>query len=373
MKNSPKDVNVTENKTELQSLNTVSNLAIQSTLPAYFSGTPEDQERLESLVLSIEKEAGSLIYDMSKKEDQAACRSMAANIAKAKTALDNAGAAKKSEYTQFTKVIDATRKKTFDRLQKLQQNVRAPLTELEESEKARKKHHEDLLEKISAAGDPTMTSADLKKIIDDLELMSTGEEWEEYRADAIEAKNATLYRVTQYYNNNKQAEDNAEELRLLREESAQLKAEAEDRRRKDEAEAAAKEAAAAAIEAEKQRSAQAAAEQERIQNQLKQQLADQEAAALEASRQAEERAQREIEAAKQAQRQAEEKRQADAAEAARVAAEVEAQRQADAVLLKQAISDTMEDLISGGIPKTHAKKVVDLIRNNKVIHLSMKI
>ncbi len=375
MTNETKDVNQaqTKNNTNMVSLDTVSNLAAQSTLPAYFSGKPEDQERLAALIDQIEKEAKSIVFDMDTKEGQAACRTMAANIAKAKTAIDGAGATKKAEYTRYTKAIDAERNKARDRLQTLQNEVRAPLTKIEESEKARKKHHEDRLQKISAAGDPTMTSEELKKIIDDLNEMGTGEEWEEYRADAIEAKNATLYRVTQYYNTNKQAEEDRHELRLLREKSAKLEAEAEERRKKDEMEAAAKQAAAEAIEAEKQKAAEADAESERVQNQLREQLAAQEAAAAEATRKAQEDAQRQIQEAQEARQRAEEQAKAEAAEAAKQAAEAEEKRQADAVLLKQAIADTMEDLVTGGIPKIHAKKVISLIRANKVIHLSMKI
>ena len=100
------------------------------------------------------------------KQGQATCRSLAAKVASAKATLDKAGKAKKDEYTVYTKLIDQDRNFAKERLQKLQDEIRAPLTEIEEREKQRIATHEANLAAITVDTTATWLKSD-----DDFEKM----------------------------------------------------------------------------------------------------------------------------------------------------------------------------------------------------------
>ena len=111
-------------------------------LPQLFGKRVESQAAIEEVISKIETESRSITFDINTKDGQATCRSLAAKIASAKSTLDKAGKAKKDEYTVTTKLIDADRNLAKSRLQALQDEIRQPLTALEQREAQRKAQHE---------------------------------------------------------------------------------------------------------------------------------------------------------------------------------------------------------------------------------------
>lgn len=86
---------------------------------------------LDPIIEAIEREARSLVPDISTASGRKSVASNAAKVAKAKTYLDDIGKSYVAELKELPKKIDAARKSMRDRLDALKDEVRAPLTEYE--------------------------------------------------------------------------------------------------------------------------------------------------------------------------------------------------------------------------------------------------
>lgn len=95
---------------------------------AVFTG---ENDALEQLILQIEAEALALIADVSTAKGRDAIRSNAANVAKAKVRIDDAGKTLVADLKEMPKKVDASRKAVRDRLDNLRDTVRQPLTNWE--------------------------------------------------------------------------------------------------------------------------------------------------------------------------------------------------------------------------------------------------
>lgn len=324
-------------------------------LPQLFGKRVENQAALEEIISKIETESRSITFDVNTKEGQATCRSLAAKIASAKSTLDKAGKAKKDEYTVTTKLIDADRNLAKDRLQKLQDEIRQPLTELEQREKQRKAQHEINLSMISDFTDLIgAQSSTISERITALQDKVISDEWEEYKAEALESKDSVLKALRTEFEMVKKREDEQAELARLRAEQAQREQQEREERIAQEATAKAK------ADAERQ-ARQVAQEAERKEREAKERearlIAEKEAAELRAKQQAEEAAQRER----------------DAIEAERLEAErLEAKRQANKKHREAVFFQAKDDLVAGGIDEEIAKQVIKLIHANKVANVTIK-
>ena len=323
-------------------------------LPALFGVREDGKSGIESIVETIETEAKAIVFDIDTKQGQATCRSLAAKVASAKATLDKAGKAKKDEYTVYTKLIDQDRNFAKERLQKLQDEIRAPLTEIEEREKQRIAAHESNLANI-AIDTTGFDSAALDQAIKKLENMGIGDEWEEFKLKALETKESELLRIRPIYQQVKQYESEQAELAKLRAEQAEREQKEREARIAKEAE----ERAIAEAEAKAKRLAEETARKEREAAEREARLiAEKEAAELRAKQQAEEAAKRERDRI-EAERQAEEaERQAEEAE--RIKREND-KKHRDTVFI-----NAKDDLIANGIDEEAAKAVIKLIHAGKV-------
>ncbi|KHE04890.1 hypothetical protein [Citrobacter braakii] len=109
-----------------------------------------NNEQLDPIIEKIEKEARSLVPDVSTKKGRDAIASMAHKVARSKTYIDNAGKDLVAELKALPKQIDESRRIVRERLYALKDEVRRPLTEWEaeqerikEEEAARIKAEED--------------------------------------------------------------------------------------------------------------------------------------------------------------------------------------------------------------------------------------
>lgn len=101
-------------------------------------------DQLDPLIEAIEKEARSLVPDVTTKKGRDAIASMAHKVARSKTYIDNAGKDLVAELKALPKQIDESRRVVRERLDALKDEVRRPLTEWE-AEQERIKAEEAML------------------------------------------------------------------------------------------------------------------------------------------------------------------------------------------------------------------------------------
>lgn len=89
------------------------------------------KEQLDPIIETIEKEARSLVPDVSTRKGRDAIASMAHKVARSKTYIDNAGKDLVAELKALPKQIDESRRIVRERLDALKDEVRRPLTEWE--------------------------------------------------------------------------------------------------------------------------------------------------------------------------------------------------------------------------------------------------
>ncbi|HFS8860284.1 TPA: hypothetical protein ACNG12_000021 [Escherichia coli] len=90
-----------------------------------------NNDQLDPLIEAIEKEARSLVPDVTTKKGRDVIASMAHKVARSKTYIDNAGKALVAELKALPKQIDESRRVVRERLDALKDEVRRPLTEWE--------------------------------------------------------------------------------------------------------------------------------------------------------------------------------------------------------------------------------------------------
>ena len=330
------------------------------------------KEQLDPIIEEIEKEARSLVPDVSTRKGRDAIASMAHKVARSKTYIDNAGKDLVAELKALPKQIDESRRIVRERLDALKDEVRKPLTDWENAESARKEALQQRLVDLRALADVIdgvgnyLPSVEIQQRIESAKAVALDESWQEVAAEAGVAKDATIQQLEAAMIVAKQREHEAAELERLRkeaEEKARLEREenirreaAEKARRDAEQKAKAELEAAARREAEEKARAELA-ERQRIETEQRAEREKQEAEA---------RAEREKEEAVAAAR-----RRQEEAESARLAeeqrkAEEEARRAADKEHRRTVNRRVYADLIANGIPEEFAQKAVLAIAGGKV-------
>ncbi|MGO3014675.1 MAG: hypothetical protein ACTID4_15035 [Hafnia alvei] len=322
-----------------------------------------NQEQLDPLIEAIEKEARSLVPDLSTKKGRDAIASMAHKVARSKTYIDNAGKDLVAELKALPKQIDESRRLVRERLDALKDEVRRPLTEWEaeqeriKAEEAMNAMHEEAL------------------------VMNA--EFDRQRAAKIEADHEMALLMNEKIDRDREeARQKAEQAK--REHEERIKREAEEKARREADEAAKREIeAAAAREREatlaKERAEREAkelaekAERDRIEAEQRAEREKKEALAK-AEREriaAEEKAKREKEEAIQRERAAAEAReQARLAEEKRIKDE-EARRAADKEHRKIINNKALQDLIAAGVPEECAKLCIMAIAKGNITAISI--
>jgi len=227
----------------------------------------------DRIIEDIKAKVNSLVLDVSTPGGREEIRSLAAKIARSKTALDGMGKELKAEWKARCDAIDGERRKIWDELEALQHQVRQPLTDFENKEKERVAAHEAALEKLASFknfvhGDETgrPTPADrLEQIIAlSAEFYGT-RNWEEFseRANNQQAANDAALKQALDARRKYDAEQ-AELERLRREEEARKQKEREDAIAKEAAEKAKRDAEEKAAREKAELEAKQKAETERL-------------------------------------------------------------------------------------------------------------
>lgn len=298
-----------------------------------------NNDQLDPLIEAIEKEARSLVPDVTTKKGRDAIASMAHKVARSKTYIDNAGKDLVAELKALPKQIDESRRVVRERLDALKDEVRRPLTEWEaeqeriKAEEAMNALHAEALE-MNIKFDRELAA----KFEADHEMaLLMDKDFDRERADkAAEAERQRIARE--------------EEIKRLAEEKA--KREAEERHR-------AELEAAARREAE-ERAAKERAERERIEDIQRAEREKQ--AAVEAERR---KAQEE---ADRIRREAEQREQARLAEEKRKADE-QARREADVKHRKTVGTDIVKALVTNtSLTRDQAIEVLTAIKDGNIPH-----
>ncbi|EPV6901158.1 hypothetical protein JJP79_15390 [Enterobacter hormaechei] len=299
------------------------------------------KEQLDPIIEAIEKEARSLVPDVSTRKGRDAIASMAHKVARSKTYIDNAGKDLVAELKALPKQIDESRRIVRERLDALKDEVRRPLTEWEAEQ-----------ERIKA--EEAMNSLHA-------EALEMNIKFDQELAAKFEADHEMALLMNKDFDRDRE-EQRRQAEQAQREHEERIKREAAEQARRDaEAKHKAEIEAAARREAEEKARAELA-ERQRIE-------AEQRAARE--KQEAEARAEREKAAAVEAERlkarQAEEKR---LAEEKRIADEAAA-RAANIAHQKRINNEAKEDFVKGGIPEEFARKAVELLARRQVRNSSI--
>ncbi|HAS0803378.1 TPA: hypothetical protein JAX15_003765 [Enterobacter roggenkampii] len=309
------------------------------------------KEQLDTIIEAIEKEARSLVPDVSTRKGRDAIASMAHKVARSKTYIDNAGKDLVAELKALPKQIDESRRIVRERLDALKDEVRKPLTDWENAESARKDALQQRLADLRSLADVIdgvgsyLPSVEIQQRIESAKAVALDESWQEAAAEAGVAKDATIQQLESALIVAKQREHEAAELERLRKEAEEkARLEREENIRREAAELARRDAEAkhkAEIEAAARREAEEKARAE---------LAEREKAAA-------------VEAERLKARQAEEKR---LAEEKRIADE-QAKREADVMHRKMVGTNIVNALTSNtSLTREQAIEVLTALKDDLI-------
>ena len=213
---------------------------------------------LDGLYNVVDNKARALVADVTTKEGVSQIKSTARQIASIKKRVDDLGKDVVAELKDLPKQIDANRKKWREDMEALQEEIRKPVTEIEnrqaEIEEIKATHG-----KLALSGSEEIKAA--IESIDKIEL--TGDKWKESLEDATEAVTAEKGALEVMLNAALKKEAEARELEELRKKQEEAERIIREQKIREEAERKAREEAEARAAAEKARLEREKAEAER--------------------------------------------------------------------------------------------------------------
>ena len=310
-------------------------------------------------------------------KDRALYASMAHKIARSKTALDAVGKSLSAAQKEVPKKIDAERKRVWGLLEVWQKEVRQPLDDWQAAEDARVDEHQAGLEHLGKASTEGASAAMIKSLIQDLDEVAIGDDWQEFEAEARQVKAASIATMTAALVIQEKHEAEQAELERLRAEfEARSKQDEHDRIAKAAAESATREAEQRAqaerdASAQRERDAAAAARQRETDLQLQAERAERLAEQAERNRiaseqqAAQDKADAERRQAEAVERAAQAERQRHTDEQARIQREAKV-REANVAHKTKINRAALEAFIAEGMPAECAKQAVILIAQRKI-------
>lgn len=332
-----------------------------------------------SVIDSIKEAARSMVLDPSTEKGRKEIASLAYKIARTKTALDDAGKSLTEEQRKLIDRVNEERRFVRDELDTLKDEIRRPLTEYEEREKARVAGHESRIAAIAALdANLPADSAGIARLIAEAKATDLNG-FDEFKQKAEMTLQAALHRLQSAFTIAKEDEERriveeAERRRLEAERLERERLEREEREKRIAAEAAEKarieaeqKAAEEARKAEEAREAERKAEAARLAA-IEAEKAEAAAAAERERLAAEERHQRELrEAKEEADRQ--ERNRLAAIEAERVAEE---KRAANEKHRKAILFEIASDLANEAhLVDELAGAVAQVLASGKIRHITI--
>ncbi len=218
----------------------------------------KDGANLDGLYNVVQAKARALVADVTTADGVSKIKSTARQIASIKKRVDDIGKDVVAELKDLPKQIDANRKKWREDMEALQEEIRKPVTEIEnrqaEIEEIRATHG-----KLALSG-----SEEIKAAIESLDKIElTGDKWKESLEDATAAVTAEKGALEVMLNAALKKEAEARELEELRKKQEEAERIIREQKIREEAERKAREEAEARAAAEKARLEREKAEAER--------------------------------------------------------------------------------------------------------------
>lgn len=332
---------------------------------------------LDGYYQTIREQVMSEVPDLTTKKGIARVKSLAAMVSSSKVAVEKPGREYLKQLKEMPKVIEATLRDWNQKMDSLRDEVRKPVTEMEDAEKARIFALELRVNEIKQIGDSITTDLDssaLSDLQDSLNKILIDDSFQEFKDVAELAKNQVNTKIKQFLSVRVQFEEGQKELARLRaeqEEQAriqhekdiadQARCEAEQKAMREKLEAEQRERAAKDAKLKAEQDAyelQQKLEQERKDALLRQQQAVEQAAERERQRQIEEQNKIKYEA-----------------EQARIQEEIKA---ADVEHRKEVNNEILTDLIAAAKSKgidisiDVAKGIISSIANGKIRNVTIK-
>ncbi|MBA1318045.1 hypothetical protein G7032_19535 [Pseudomonas monteilii] len=340
---------------------------------------------LKQFIDLVKAEVEGEVPDLTTRKGRERIASLAAKVSKSKTAVEKPGRDYLRRLKEMPKVVEAELREFVTKMDTLRDETRRPLTEWEAAEDARIDRHNDRLNWLKTLADDLgdLNSLQLKALIAEAEGMQLGAHWEEFEAEAANAKDKVLTTLRAALLKREQFE--AEQVELAR-----LRAEAEAREQKEREERIAREAAERArLEAEqkalaereaaqrREQEAKAAAERRELELKLQAEQAERAKAQAEAERvAAEQRAEQErLDAKRHAEEAAERARQDERRRADEAAAEILRQQQArerDVAHRRTINRAALDAFVAGGMTEECAKQAITLIAERKIPNITIQ-
>jgi hypothetical protein len=205
----------------------------------------------QSVIDSIRSQVANLKLDISTEKGRKEIKSVVRKLGSTKARLDEAGKELKADIQKQVDLVDGERKKIRDDLEKLQEEIRKPLTEYEEIEERRISVRELRIEQLFNLRTPLIPDADVQTIQAHLDQITEFEvfDWQEFsmRAKAT-ADESRLILEGMKARRIKHDADQAELAELRRKQEEQAQKDRDAQIAKDAAEAATKAAAEKAAE-----------------------------------------------------------------------------------------------------------------------------
>ena len=324
------------------------------------------------------REGVNEVPDLSTAKGRARVASLAAQVSRSKTAVEKPGRDYLKRLKEQPKVVETELRRFVTECDQLRDEVRRPLTEWEDAEKARTEALQQRLVDLRALSDVIdaagnyLPSADIEARILEAKSVVLDDSWQERAAEAGVAKDSTIQHLeTSLVVAQKREHEAAELERLRKEVEEKERLEREEAIRREAAEQAKRDAEAKAqdeIDAAARREAELKlkaeqAERDRIESEQRAEREKKEAA---------ERAEHEKnEAIAAERRRQEEEESARLAEQKRIADE-EARRAADKEHRRTINRQAITDLIESGLSQEMAEKALFAIASGKVSAISIK-
>lgn len=325
-----------------------------------------DGENLQKVADRIETLARGLVADVSTKEGVSQIKTAARQIASVKKKVDDLGKTVVAELKALPKIIDKNRADFRERMESLQDEIRRPVTDIEERQKA----IDDIKGTHFACA--ACNSQELAAKIEELETQRaavTAEVWKEAYEEVLKAFDAEIGALSTMKSAAEKREEDARRLAELEAKQAEADRIIREQKIKEEAERKAREEAEARAAAEKARLEREKAEAER------------KAAEAERARQeAEERARREAMQREQERVQAQARMAQEPAPAVHAAPaqkpskwtpEMKAVNNDIVKAIAAIIAERLQGFTIGGY-EVAAREIVKAIVNNKINHLSVR-
>ena len=202
---------------------------------------------LQQFIDLVKGEVLGEVPDLKTRKGRERIASLAAKVSKSKTAVERPGRDYLRRLKEMPKVVEAELREFVTKMDALRDETRRPLTEWEAAEDARIDRHNDRLNWLKTLADDLgeLSSPHIKGLIAEAEGMQLGAHWEEFEAEAANAKDKVLTTL-------RAALVKREQFEAAQAELARLRREAEERAEQDRIRIAQE----AAVEAERQRAAQ---------------------------------------------------------------------------------------------------------------------